>query len=229
MNQTMCKVMLVDDHALMRAGVRVCLESTGLYEVIAEASSVAQARDLLEGLRSSEGHHLDILITDLSLGHAQSGADLIAAVQANKQCAIVVLSMHSEPAFIKRMMALGAQGYVLKDDPSTTLLLALESVRRGAFFISPSVALDEANIPRYRGKLTPKEVEILKAIALGLSSKKMAQEMSTSVRTVEAHRLRLRRKLQLDSADSLALYAHNYAALELHTGTHETPHGCDAL
>lgn len=211
MNQV-CGVLLVDDHSLIREGLRARLQCSSQYQVCAEAASVEQALQILVQTE------VDIVITDLRLGTG-SGADLVAAINASDtlSCAVVVLTMHDDPAFVRRMLSLGALAYLLKDDSVEVLLQALEHVRRGQVFLSPSIAQDALREVRARVQLSPKEVEVLQYLAQGLSSKAMAERMATSVRTVESQRLRLRRKLHLDGPDSLARYAQTYAVLEPHT------------
>lgn len=208
MNQA-CRILLVDDHCWIREGLRARLQACGDYQVCAEAASVEEAMGVLAQTE------VDIVITDLRLG-AGSGADLLAAIAAapELQCAVVVLTMHDDLAFVKRMLSLGAMGYLLKDDPAAVLMQALEHVRNEQVFLSPSIAQDALGEVRARVQLSPKEVEVLQLLAQGLSSKLMAEQMATSVRTVESHRLRLRRKLHLDGPDSLARYAQTYAVLE---------------
>lgn len=204
-----CRVMLVDDHSLIREGLRARLQCRSEYQVCAEAASVQEALQLLAQIE------VDIVITDLRLGNG-SGADLVAAINANDalSCAVVVLTMHDDLAFVKRMLSLGALAYLLKDDSAEVLQQALEQVRRGQVFLSPAIAQDALREVRARVQLSPKEVQVLQLLAQGLSSKGMAERMATSVRTVESQRLRLRRKLHLDGPESLARYANTYAVLE---------------
>lgn len=197
----------VDDHPLVRDGVRAHLEFAG-YRVCGEAASPDVALNLLQTTP------VDLLITDLRLS-AGSGMDLIASLARQRpDLPILVLTMLSEPAFVQRVMSAGARGYVLKDDPGVTLLRAIEAVAGGCTFLSPALPCTDLQPFRDRSQLSPREMEVLRMLGDGASTRQVAQQLGMSVRTVESHRLRLRRKLHLEGHGSLARYALDYAMLE---------------
>jgi DNA-binding NarL/FixJ family response regulator len=205
------RLLLVDDHPLVRGGVRACLEATGHYRVCGEAGTPQEALQVLDA------QPIDLVITDLRLAGG-SGVDLIAALAERPPvCPSLVLSMLGDAAFVQRVLSLGARGYVLKDDPAQTLLAAIAAVARGEVFLSPALP---PGLPaglaghRDRPQLSPREVQVLRLLAQGQTSRQIAEQLAMSVRTVESHRLRLRRKLHLDGPGSLSRYAQDYGLLE---------------
>lgn len=199
------RIFLVDDHPMFRDGVRARLEATGIYQVCGEAASAEQALELLAVAGA------DLVITDIRMG-ASSGIDLLAAQAAS--CPCLVLSMLDDQAFMRRATSLGACGYVLKDDPGHILLQAVAMVLQGGRYISPALRAPNTECIRERAQLSPREVSVLRLLAQGQSSKSIAENLEMSMRTVESHRLRLRRKLHLEGPSSLVCYAQQYAGLE---------------
>ncbi|ARU05913.1 hypothetical protein CCO03_15635 [Comamonas serinivorans] len=201
------RLFLVDDHPLVRDGIRAHLELSG-HRVCGEAAS---PQDALLQLRRVP---VDLLITDMRLASG-SGMDVLTELARERSdLPVLVLTMLSEPAFVQRVMSAGALGYVLKDDAGATLLQAIATIAAGGVFLSPSLAPGDLNLFRDRPHLSPRELDVLRMLADGASSKAVSEHLGLSVRTVESHRLRLRRKLHLEGAGSLARYAQDYAALE---------------
>lgn len=205
----MIRILLVDDHPLVRDGVSMRLQATDHIRVVGEAAGVAEALALARDLAP------DIVITDIRMPGA-SGIDL--AAQFREQFPLVrvlVLSMHEDPEYVRRAVTLGARGYVLKDAPAQQLIEAIDAVHGGGHYFSPGLLpLIEAASACPPGRaLTPREASVLQWISEGRSNKEIAALMGTSVRTVETHRLHLRRKLRIDGQAAFIKYAVDHADL----------------
>lgn len=208
------RILLVDDHPLVRSGVRACLEASCNVEVTGEASNIAEA------LRAIEQEAPDIMITDIRMP-PDSGMELVSTVaQMNPSIKILVLTMLGNVALVSQAINLGASGYLLKDSPAVELEHAIDAVLKGETYFAQRLLpmLQESNpIPRSRKPLTPKETAVLKLLAQGQSSKQIADTLGMSVRTVETHRLHLRRKLKLEGQAPLTHYAADLSDLILHS------------
>ncbi|MBF5003417.1 response regulator [Diaphorobacter caeni] len=208
------RVLLVDDHPLVRDGVRMRLEATPHIRVVAEAGCANEALALAGEAAP------DIVITDIRMPGA-SGIQLTAAFrERHPLIRVLVLSMHQEEEYVRRAMMLGASGYVLKDAPAQQLVQAIELVHAGRSFLSPGLEqwlqppADNASAQRTNRTLTPRETTVLQLLAQGRSNKEIAELMGSSIRTVETHRLHLRRKLRIDGRAALVKYAVDYADLQ---------------
>jgi DNA-binding NarL/FixJ family response regulator len=206
----MLQVLLVDDHPLVRDGVRMRLEAAADVRVAADVGSLAEALEAAERLRP------DIVVTDIRMPDA-SGLQLAAEFAVRfPDIRILVLSMHRDPEYIRRAVSLGVWGYVLKDEPAQQLVDALDRVHRGETYFSPPVlqVLHEPQPPdRAQRELTPREADVLALLAQGCSNREIAQRLGASVRTVETHRLHLRRKLDIDGQAALVKYAVDHARI----------------
>ncbi len=204
------RVLLVDDHPLVRDGVRMRLEATPHIRVAAEAGGVQEALDLAAAVAP------DIVLTDIRMPDG-SGIQLAAAFRERFPLVrVMVLSMHQDAEYVRRAVGLGVRGYVLKDAPAAQLVQAIETVRSGGRHFSEGVrALVDGGqpAPPQARALTPREAAVLRLLAEGRSNKDIAEQMGTSVRTVETHRLHLRRKLRIDGQAALVKYAVAYADL----------------
>ena len=204
------RILLVDDHPLVRDGVRMRLEATAHIRVAGEAASVAEALPLAHSLAP------DLVLTDIRMPNA-SGIHLAALFREQFPLVrVLVLSMHEDPEYVRRAVALGARGYVLKDAPAQHLIEAIETVYRGGRYFSAGIEhlLDSTPPePRPQRTLTPREASVLQWVSEGRSNKEIAALMGTSVRTVETHRLHLRRKLRIEGQAALMKYAVDYADL----------------
>lgn len=210
------RVLLVDDHPLVRDGVRMRLEATAHIRVVAEAGCANEALALAASVQP------DIVLTDIRMPGA-SGIQLTAAFrERHPQMRVLVLSMHQEEEYVRRALALGASGYVLKDAPAQQLVQAIEWVHAGRSFLSPGLEqllhtpLGLGPEGKRAGRdLTPRESTVLQLLAQGHSNKEIAERMGSSIRTVETHRLHLRRKLRIDGRAALVKYAVDYADLQV--------------
>lgn len=200
--------MLVDDHPFVRDGVRMRLEATDDIRVVGEAGSVDEAMQLAADLGPQ--HAPDMVLTDISM-RGMSGIDLAALFHEHFPCIdVLVLSMHNKLEYVKRALESGAKGYVLKDAPAQQLVNAIRAIHAGGTFFSPELQqhLEGVRLPDGEGgALTPKESATLAWLACGYSNKQIARELNMSVRTVETHRLNLRRKLRISGQAELVKYA----------------------
>lgn len=201
-------LLLVDDHPFVRDGVRMRLEATEAIQVIGEAGSVDEAMQITSDL-SAKGCPPDIVLTDISM-RGMSGIQLATLFQNRfPTIDVLVLSMHDNPEYVKRAIESGAKGYVLKDAPAQQLVDAIHAVYAGNTFFSHELQqhTDISGAQGWNSPLTAKESATLAWLACGYSNKQIAQELQMSVRTVETHRLNLRRKLRIKGQAELVKYA----------------------
>lgn len=197
------RIALVDDHALVRDGIRALMAVMPQIEVVGEAENGAQALALLDRVQP------DLLLLDIGLKDI-NGLELTRLLgERHPQVRVIMLSMYDNLEYIRGSIAAGARGYVLKDASAREIVAAIEAVAAGGTFYSSQVASKLLDEPRNPDNLTPREMDVLRLLAQGLDSKAMAREMAISVRTVETHRLSIRRKLNIDSSTALIKYALN--------------------
>ncbi len=208
MNQTpVTRVLLADDHTLVRAGVRRILESDPAVSVVGEVADGAAALAALEEME------VDVLVLDLSMPGIDGFEVLRRAREIAPEIKVLVLSMHADSEYVERAVREGADGYLLKDSAVQDLVAAIEAVRAGRSYYSPQVQRQLADLLRKPvtasplADLTERELEVLKRIAEGLSTKEIAARFDISARTVETHRANLMRKLGLRSAAQLVRLA----------------------
>jgi DNA-binding NarL/FixJ family response regulator len=204
------RVLLADDHSIVRRGLRSLLEDAGV-EVVAEAA------DGLEALRLCEERHPDVLILDIAMPKL-NGIEVAARAEklANRP-GVIILSMHSDESYIIRALASGARGYLLKSATDEDLLPAVRAVAAGKPYFSPAVAavLVEDYVRRLRTRgltdsfdlLTDREKEVLQLLAEGRSNKEVASLLDLGLSTVETHRANLMQKLNLHNTADIVLYA----------------------
>jgi len=199
------RLLLVDDHPLVRDGLRARLEVVPGFEVAGEASNAEEARALLDEL------HPTLVLMDVGM-KGVNGIELTALLLEHEPSLLVLmLSMYDNPEYVQRALQAGARGYVLKDSPASEIIAAIEAVVAGGTFLSPAVSRRLFRNQTPRPVLSSRECEILAALARGLSSKHIAREMDVSVRTVEAHRQSIKRKLSLEGQAELIKYAVEHA------------------
>jgi DNA-binding NarL/FixJ family response regulator len=201
----------VDDHALVRAGLRSLVEDQPGYEVVAEGGDGSDVERLLKE------YSPDILLLDISMKH-MSGLDALRQWREHyPDVQILVLSMHATPDYVLAALRLGARGYLLKDAAAQELDLALQALARNESYLSPGIAqtvIQSAiveNRPRESSTgataLTPRQTEILRLIARGCSTRDIAQGLGLSVKTIDTHRSQIMDRLNLHDVPSLVLYA----------------------
>jgi len=195
------RVLLVDDHPLVREGLRARLSGVPDLEVVAEAGNAAEAF-----MRVDEGH-IDLVLMDVGMKDV-NGIELTAQLMArHPQLKVVMLSMYDNPEYVHRAMQAGARGYVLKDAPSQEIISAIEAITAGQTFLSPAISGRMLRAQTPRPVLSSRECEILACIAKGHASKQIAKELGLSIRTVETHRQNIKRKLNLEGQGELIKYA----------------------
>jgi len=202
------RILIADDHAVVRAGLRTLLDSRVAWQVCAEA---VDGRDAVE---KTIKHKPDIAILDIAM-------PLLNGVEATRQIRkasphtqVLILTMHESDELVQQVVDAGARGYILKDDADRVLLAAVDALRQNKPYfslrVSPAVTAEDlaANPARApRSRLTPREREILQLLAEGKSNKDVANLLNISVNTAEAHRANIMVKLDLHSLPELVLYA----------------------
>jgi DNA-binding NarL/FixJ family response regulator len=201
------RVLLADDHTLVRAGIRRLVESIDGAEVVAEA------KDGRETLALVDQHRPDVALVDLAMPGG-SGFDLIAELHERfPQTAIVVMSMHADLGYVRTALERGASGFVVKDAAPDELEQALRAARAGEAFLSRQISAQMLGTFLGRSKpsglaaLTPRQREVLQLLAQGRSTKEIAGELGVSIKTVETHRARMMELLDLKKAADLVRFA----------------------
>lgn len=197
------KVVLADDHEMVRRNLRLVLDREDGVQVIAEAA------DLSTLLRHVAAHLPHVLVLDLRLPNGSSIATIRRMRAQLPRTEIVVLTMEESPAFAQQALDAGAIGFVVKDQADHELPVAVRLAAKGEEYVSPrSAARLEALRAAARGNgLSPRETEVLRLIALGYTSAEIAHELSLSRRTIETHRARIHAKLKLTTRAQLVRYA----------------------
>lgn len=199
------RILLVDDHPMVREGLRARLSSVPRLRVVGEAGDAAEA------LRQLELSLPDVVLQDVGLKDG-NGIDLVQAMLARQPTLrVLMFSMYDNPEYVQRALLAGARGYVLKETPAEEVLAAIDAVVAGGTFLSPAVSRRLFRGQAPRPMLTPRESQILSALGRGESSKQIAQAMHLSVRTVEAHRQSIKRKLGIEGQAELIKYAVEHA------------------
>ncbi len=197
------RIVLADDHAVVRSGLRMLLDSEAGFEVVAEASDVEGAA------RYVRGHHPHVLVLDLNMpgGSSLAAIPVIRAESPGTQ--IVVLTMQQEPAFAREALGSGALGYVLKEAADEELVEAVRRAAVGESYLNPGLGARIASEPPPGppDDLSEREVDVLRLIALGHTNAEIAEQLFLSVRTVETHRSHIQQKLRLSSRAELVGYA----------------------
>lgn len=208
--------LIADDHGIVREGLRRLLEAEPDIKVCAEA---ADGREVLE---KAERHRPDVVVLDITMPRL-GGLETLQRLRADHPgMKVVLLSVHGEPPFIQSAVALGADGYVLKGGRAGEVLAAVRAVTRGGSYFSPPVAREIAEQLRKPQRSAPdpftalsaREREVLQRIAEGLSAKEIASELEISIKTVEAHRTSLMRKLGARKATELVRYALRHGLIQ---------------
>lgn len=197
------RIVLADDHAVVRSGLRLLLDSETGFEVVAEAGDVKAAR------RYVRGHRPAVLVLDLNMP-GDSSLEAIPAIRAESpDTQIVVLTMQEEPAFARHALGAGALGYVLKEAADDELVQAVRRAAVGETYMNPRLGarLASESPPGRPDDLSAREVDVLRLIALGHTNAEIAEQLFLSVRTVETHRAHIQQKLSLSSRAELVRYA----------------------
>ncbi|TVT82856.1 response regulator transcription factor [Pseudomonas sp. H3(2019)] len=207
-----CNLLLVDDHSLIRAGVRALVLDIPGYAVIGEANDGAQLLEMVEKLSP------DIILLDISM-KLTGGLEALQRLKAVRpQSKVLILSMHTDPTLIMQALESGAHGYLLKDTTATELEHALEALRNNERYLSPAIAHTVINQALVRAQksqpesvethnLTARQLEILRLIVRGKSTREIASGLGLSIKTVETHRSQIMKRLQIFDVAGLVLFA----------------------
>jgi DNA-binding NarL/FixJ family response regulator len=208
MGKPAARVLLVDDHALVRAGLRSLLQTIPGIEVVGEAG------DGIEALAQIEAQRPHLVLMDIAMG-GMNGLQALAVVrERHPEVKVLILSMHASEEYVLQAMRSGAAGYLLKDAATAELELALASVLRGETYLSPRVSRQvvEGYVHRVAAErpgedLTPRQREVLRMLAEGNSTKEIAFKLNLSVKTIETHRAQIMERLDIHELAGLVRYA----------------------
>ncbi len=204
------RIVLADDHAVVRSGLRLLLDNEPDFEVVAEAGDVENAR------RYVRGHSPDVLVLDLNMPGGSS-LEAIPTIRAESpETQIVVLTMQQEPAFAREALGADALGYVLKEAADDELVEAVRRAAAGESYLNPRLGARMASepIPGPPDDLSEREVEVLRLIALGHTNAEIGEQLYLSVRTVETHRSHIQQKLRLSTRAELVGYAIEHGLID---------------
>ena len=212
----MPKVLIADDHAIVRVGLRALLHVEADLELVGEAAGGYEAIELVEKRRP------DVLVLDLSMPDLD-GISVTRILKAdNPSLRILILTLHEDEALLREAIKAGAAGYILKRAAETELISAIHKILGGELYVDPSmvrVLLEDstqhrAPLPASEEGLTPREKEILKLIVQGYTNRQIGEHLSISIRTVEGHRANISDKLGLRSRVDLVRYAREHGMIE---------------
>ncbi|MCL9846898.1 response regulator transcription factor [Ralstonia solanacearum] len=203
----MIRVMIADDHAVMRDGVRHILERAGDFDVVCEASDGTQVLPLVRD------HQPQVVVLDLSMP-GRSGLDLVRQLHAEHPgVRVLVLTMHAEEQYVARAFRAGAAAYLTKESAATELVTALKKVAQGGTYVSPAMAeklahsLHEERAAEAHTRLSDREMEVYRRLVRGEALTDIAASLCVSAKTVSTYKMRLMDKLQLSSEAALVRYA----------------------
>jgi two-component system response regulator NreC len=205
-------IVLADDHKVVRSGLRMLLESDDRWQVLDEAGSVSETVDVVRESRPQ------VLVLDLNMG-GESSLDVIPQLRTEMpDTQIVVLTMQNDSAFARAALRAGAVGYVLKDAADAELMNAVELASEGRTYLNPGLGARLAAEPKddegRPGNLSPRELEVLKLIALGHTNGEIASTLFLSVRTVESHRAHIQHKVSLSTRAELVAFARDHGLMD---------------
>jgi two-component system response regulator NreC len=202
-SEVIVRIVLADDHPVVRDGLRLLLDGESDFEVVAEAGDVEST------IRYVRGHHPDVLVLDLNMPGGSSLKAIPGMRRESPDTEIVVLTMHKEPAFARAALGAGALGYVLKEAAGEELVEAVRRAAVGESYLNPRLGARIASEPPPgpRDDLSQREVDVLRLIALGHTNAEIAAQLFLSVRTVETHRSHIQQKLRLSTRAELVRYA----------------------
>jgi two-component system response regulator NreC len=210
------EILIADDHAIVRAGLRALIHAESGFKLVGEAAGGYEAMELVEKNRP------DVLVLDLSMPDMDGISVTRILKQKYPDLRILILTLHEDEALLKEAIKAGAAGYILKRAAETELISAIETIQRGDLYVDPSmvrVLLGEPQHPPLEPStseeaLTPRETEILKMIVEGYTNRQIGQELNISTRTVDGHRANISDKLGLHSRVELVRYARLHGLIE---------------
>jgi len=201
-----CRLLLADDHALIRAGVRAMINELPGYEIVGEAENGKQVVEKALALKP------DIILLDVSMKNISGIEALQPLAEAAPASKVLMLSMHTDAEVVLTALRKGARGYLLKDAAMAELHMALQAVERGERYLSSAIAqpvIEQAlaQAPSPSEQLTQRQIEILRLITRSASTRAIANGLNLSVKTVEAHRAQIMKRLNIHDVPGLVLYA----------------------
>ena len=203
------RIVLADDHAVVRAGLRLVLDAEEALEVVAEAGEIETAK------RMVRAHRPDVLVLDLNMPGPES---LPSIPELSEQTAVVVLTMQNDPAFARQALQSGAKGYVLKEAADAELVQAVQAAAHGRTYLNPELGARMAAAPLAPDgppdDLTARELQILRLIALGHTNAEIGKQLFLSVRTVESHRSHIQQKTRRSTRAELVRYALDHSLID---------------
>jgi len=204
----MISVVIADDHAVVRGGLRALIKDDPQLVLVGEASGGMEAIDLVNQL------HPDILVLDLSMPDIDGVTVTRRLKEAGTATRILVLTVHEDEGLLREAIRLGAAGYVLKRAAEAELIQAIQTILQGKLYVDPVLMrsvltepVEKPAVPRSDTPLTNREMDVLRFIAQGYTNREISEELGISVRTVEGHRANLLEKLGLHSRAELVRYA----------------------
>ncbi len=214
----MIRVLIVDDHAVVRTGLKLLLNAEDEFEVVGEAGNAEEAVLRAKLLQP------DVLLCDIVMP-GRSGIEVVQDVrEVSPATKIVMLSMQDDPSYVRQAFGAGAHGYVLKEAADTELVRAVREVASGGRYVNPELgarlafAEAQAQAEAEADPLSEREREVLRLLALGHTNQEIARMLYISVRTAETHRAHIMQKLRLDTRASLVRYALDHGLLEKREG-----------
>lgn len=212
----MIRVLIADDHAIVRAGLRALIHSESAMELVGEAAGGYETIELVEKVQP------DVLVLDLSMPDLDGIAVTKKIASQSPDLKILILTLHEDEALLRAALKAGASGYILKHAAETELISAIHTILRDVMYVDPSMVRkllsDETSSAISQSKsieaLTPRETEVLKLIVQGYTNRQIGEELNISVRTAESHRSNLSDKLGLHSRVELVRYAREHGLIE---------------
>lgn len=206
------RIVLADDHRVVRTGLGLLLEAEEAIDVVAEAGDIDSA------LRAVLGHKPDVLVLDLNMPGTQTSLEALSLIrERSAQTATVVLTMQEDPEYARSALRAGALGYVLKEAADTELVEAVRRAAEGRTYLNPSLGARLAALPEQPAgppdDLSGRELEVLRLIALGHTNAEIGEQLFLSVRTVETHRAHVQQKLGRTTRAELVRYALDHGLL----------------
>lgn len=210
------RILIADDHAVLRSGLKMMLNSQEDMEVVGEASSDT------ETVRLSEQHQPDIILLDITMPE-HGGIRIIPEIKKKSpQSRILVLTMHDDDSYLKDVLKAGGNGYIIKKAADTDLLSAIRAVARGESYIDPLMTkhlifdmFGPGNLEKNESnQLSQRETEVLKYMALGYTNKQISETLYVSIKTVETYKVRIKKKLDISRRSELIRYAINMGLID---------------
>ena len=203
------RIVLADDHAVVRSALRLLLDAEEDLEVVAEAG------DIESTVRYVRGHKPDVLVLDLNMPSGRSLGAVPEILEASPQTSVVVLTMETDPVYAREAIQAGVLGYVLKEAVDEELVNAVRLASEGKTYLQPELGAKlAADTGEAADGLSERELEILRLIALGHTNTEIAEQLFLSVRTIESHRAHVQQKLKLNKRSDLVRYALEHGLLD---------------